>query len=232
MSGISHSDLISRLIGLTREGVYPEGVKIPEAESMQAKASDALPAIKLAGFGEKPSLTTTHRFIPWGQQIKQDFLASVLWIESTLGLNASYLIPCMKFESNLNPQARNHGSSATGLIQFMEATAKRLGTTTVALFGMTAVEQLNYVYKYFLDYQKRGYNLSAWTLEDTYMAILWPAGIGKELDYRVFVAHSEAYKVNSGLDLDHDGTVTKREATARVRKLFDDGMLPANRLVI
>ena len=38
---------------------------------------------------------------------------------------------------------------ATGLIQFLPSTARGLGTTTDALAGMSSVEQLNYVEKYF-----------------------------------------------------------------------------------
>ena len=39
---------------------------------------------------------------------------------------------------------------ATGLIQFMPKTAKNLGTSTQQLFKMSNVQQLDYVYKYFL----------------------------------------------------------------------------------
>ena len=68
----------------------------------------------------------------------------------------------------------NRISGATGLIQFMPSTAIGLGTTTAALAAMTAEDQLEYVERYFKPYRNR---LN--TLEDLYMAILWPIAVGK-----------------------------------------------------
>lgn len=132
---------------------------------------------------------------------------------------------CMAFESaySFDPAKRNPGSSATGLIQFMAATAKSLGTTTDALAAMTAVEQLDYVRTYFKPYAGRMRSLS-----DVYMAILWPAAIGKPNDWPLFTAPSSAYAANKGLDFDGDGRVTKAEAAAAVRAALDRGLQPGN----
>lgn len=46
-------------------------------------------------------------------------------------------------------------SGATGLIQFMPATAQGMGTTTAALAAMSAVQQLDYVQRYFKPYAAR-----------------------------------------------------------------------------
>ena len=54
------------------------------------------------------------------------------------------------------------------------------------------------------------------TLEDVYMAILWPAAIGKPDDHVLFAAPGRTYDQNRGLDRDRDGRVTKREAAAAV----------------
>lgn len=180
---------------------------------------------------EKPG-PAISRMIPWGATVPADFIEGVLWIEGQIGLDAGKLMNCMKFESNLNAQAKNPSSSATGLIQFMEATAKRLGTTTAKLAQMGMVTQLSYVYKYFKEYHDRGFDLSKWTLEDVYMSILWPSAIGKPLGYQVFVTGSSAYKVNAGLDINKDGYVTKEEACLRVNRLAVEGMKNGNVLVI
>ena len=175
-----------------------------------------------------PESIKGRRAIPWGQKVSAEFIDSALWIEDQLGLKTEYLMPCMMFESGLNPKAKNPQSTATGLIQFMEATAKRLGTTTAALAQMSGTRQLAYVYKYFREYADRGFDLRSWSLEDTYMAILWPAGIGKPMEFSVFAQATRAYEVNKGLDLDKDGFVTKREATEKIRKLAMQGLLDGN----
>lgn len=55
----------------------------------------------------------------------------------------------MSIESGFNPAATNPGSNATGLIQFMPSTAKQLGTSVDALRGMSAIQQLAYVEKFY-----------------------------------------------------------------------------------
>lgn len=164
--------------------------------------------------------------ICWGAKVSSDFRASVLWIEGQLGLKANFLMPCMAFETGLtfSPSKKNPASSATGLIQFMDATAAQLKTTTAALALMSPVQQLGYVYKYFKAF---GGDLSAWDLADTYMAILLPNMIGEPLDAEMKWS-SRAYAANKGLDLDKDGNITKREAVKRVFDLYKLGMQPEN----
>lgn len=179
----------------------------------------------------------TTRLLPWGLQARRDhgpeFIEGVLWIESQIGLKAEFLMPCMKFESNINPKARNPKSTASGLIQFMEFTAKKLGTTIENIRGLDALSQLSWVYRYFKQF---GDDLSKWSLADVYMAILWPAAIGKPLNHRLFVddpkKFNDSYDVNKGLDKDKDGVVTKAEAAQKVIELYDLGLKPGNYLAI
>ena len=131
----------------------------------------------------------------------------------------------MHFETGgtFSPSIRNAaGSGATGLIQFMPSTAKGLGTTTDKLALMTAVEQLDYVARYFRPYAKR-----VKTLSDMYMAILLPSAIGKPENHPLF-SGGVAYRQNSGLDTDKDGKVTKAEASAKVMKRLVDGVKTIN----
>jgi hypothetical protein len=119
---------------------------------------------------------------------------------------------------------RNPNSTATGLIQFMRATARQLGTSTTALAGMSAVQQLAYVEAYLRPYARR-----IRSLEDLYLAILWPRGIGQALNWVLWASGTQAYAVNRGLDLNRDGRVTKHEATAKVRALLEKGRRPGVR---
>src|SRR5262249_26916216 len=140
-------------------------------------------------------------------------------------VSPSELMACMAFESaqTFKPDIVNKSSGATGLIQFMPFTAKNLGTTTDALKKMTAVEQLDYVANYFKPSKGKLKNL-----DDLYMAILWPAGVGKPSDYVLWVKDDaktgKAYKLNSGLDANKDGKVTKAEAAGAVRAMLTKGL--------
>lgn len=137
---------------------------------------------------------------------------------------------CMAFETgrSFSPAVQNPRSSATGLIQFMESTARGLGTTTAKLAKMTAEDQLTYVERYFAPYSQR-----IQSLEDMYMAILWPKAIGKKLDYVLWSKANpdwlaKTYAANKGLDLNRDGQITKYEATTPVRLLLAEGLKHGN----
>lgn len=91
-----------------------------------------------------------------------------------IGIDPSWLANVINFESGGNPQARNPISGATGIIQFMPSTARTLGTTTDALFGMTGAQQMGWVERYFRPYVGR-----LRSQEDVYMAVFYPAYIGK-----------------------------------------------------
>ena len=151
--------------------------------------------------------------VPGIERTSQTFRDKVVRIAQDFGTDPNFLLAIMSFESSLNPQAVNQYTNATGLIQFMPKTAQNLGTSTDALYRMSAEQQLDYVWKYFAPYQGR-----LRTLEDAYMAVLYPAAIGKGSAHVLFSTPSDAYKYNSVLDLDHDGRVTVAEATSMVRK--------------
>ena len=84
---------------------------------------------------------------------------------------------------------------------------------------MSAVQQLEYVRIYFTP--RRGKLLS---LEDVYMAILYPAAIGWAPTAALFAAGSVAYKQNQGLDANRDGQITVQEAASKVRAKFQKGV--------
>lgn len=159
----------------------------------------------------------------WGQKVSQTFRDRIVWAADALGCDVNHLMCVIAFESGrtFRPDVRNAaGSGATGLIQFMPSTAKGLGTSTDELAAMTAEDQIRYVYKYLLPYKGR-----MQTLADVYMAVLWPAAIGKPESAALWsaVSHPTTYRQNAGLDIDGDGIITKAEAAAKVRAMESEG---------
>lgn len=163
--------------------------------------------------------------IAWGSKVSPQFKQKVLVDSESLGIDPNWLMACMAFETGctFSPSIRNKWTGATGLIQFMPSTARVMKTSVEALSRMTAEDQLEYVWRYFGLIDK-----SLNSLEDVYMAILWPSAIGKPNDYPIFSINHTAYKPNKGLDHDHDGSVTKAEACARVRELLKEGLKEGN----
>lgn len=163
--------------------------------------------------------------LAWGNhpRVTPRFRSIALTIASAIRIDASHLMACIKFESDFDPAARNPGSTGTGLIQFMAATAIDLNTTVEALAAMSSEDQLLFVYKYFLPYVGK-----LQTLSDTYMAILLPTEIGLPEDAVIFPAGSKAMLANRGLDIDHDGEVTKAEAASFVAAALAQGMQTGN----
>ncbi len=167
----------------------------------------------------------TEVSIAWGKKVSPEFKTKVMKIAKRLQIDVNYLMASIAFETGetFDPAIKNPKSSATGLIQFLSSTAIGLGTTTDALSKMSAVEQLDYVEKYFEPYKGK-----LITLEDVYMAILWPQAVGKEIDYVLFSAPSPPYNRNTGLDLNKDGSITKLEASTWVRKYLNKGLEAEN----
>jgi peptidoglycan hydrolase-like protein with peptidoglycan-binding domain len=167
--------------------------------------------------------------LAWGKKVTPAFRARVFDICEELAIVPDHLMACMAFESgeSFSPSKENAaGSHAIGLIQFMPTTAAALGTTTEKLAAMSAEDQLLFVRKYFLPQKGRLHNLG-----DVYMAILWPAAVGKPDAHPLFVQGQtpvKRYLQNRGLDINKDGVVTRAEAGAKVAKALDRGLAPEN----
>lgn len=170
------------------------------------------------------------------------FLAEVEAMATRLGTEPDYLLAVMSFETggSFSPAQPNlAGSGATGLIQFMPATARGLGTSTAALAQMSAVEQLTYVERYFAQYPG-----SLGTLEGVYTSVLSgratpdPGATLRTPSGRDFAVGNVEYTQNAGLDFDRDGRITAGEATQAVaarlyggvsdvqQRLVDAGAVP------
>lgn len=166
--------------------------------------------------------------LAWGAKVSAEFRDKVRSIALRLGSDPSDLMACMAWESgrSFSPSKKNMaGSGATGLIQFMPATAKGLGTTTDALAALTAEQQLDFVERYFQPFKgKLG------TLADLYMAILWPLAVGKPLEYVLWDQRSKptTYRQNAGLDANQDGMITKAECSAKLYAMKAEGLKQGN----
>tara|TARA_R110002073_G_scaffold159051_1_gene314310 strand:+ start:5329 stop:7686 length:2358 start_codon:yes stop_codon:yes gene_type:complete len=151
--------------------------------------------------------------VPEEVRIDAPFLNEVNRVaEGIPGIDSTDLLRIIGFETigSFSPSEKSRTSSATGLIQFLEKTAKGLGTTTSELAAMSREEQMKFVEAYLKPYKNRIKNFG-----DLYMAIHYPRGIGKDDDYVLYRRGSDAYDANKSLDVSKDGTVTRREAIAR-----------------
>lgn len=146
------------------------------------------------------AVTVAPALVELGRQIDAD----PAWLANTI-----------QWESRWNPAAYNRGSGASGLLQFMPATAKRLGTTAAEIRAMTAAEQMRFIAAYFRPFSGR-----LRSQLDAYMAVFYPAAVGKGPDYR-FPARVE--KQNPGIRSAAD-YARKADAVAR---LAGDGGPPS-----
>jgi len=147
-----------------------------------------------------------------------DFKKKLEKVAAALGTTPNAMLAVMKQESGVNPAAQNKSGGATGLIQFMPDTARRLGTTTDDLRKMDGVQQLDYVYKY---YKMTG--VGDGSAGDLYMATFMPKYIGYP-DNHVLGADGDhgfsgaVYRQNKGLDRNHDGKITVGDVKSSVQR--------------
>jgi hypothetical protein len=154
------------------------------------------------------------------------FRHKLLRIAENLDLRADAMAAVMSFETAgtfdptirpLDPKTGKPLSSAIGLLQWLDITAKELGTTTEELSRMTAEEQLDVAARHFGRYPLR-------SIDDYYMVVFCPAAVGKP---PTAITYSEkttpaAYRANKALDKDKDGKITVAEASSSIHWLIQD----------
>ena len=140
------------------------------------------------------------------------FLFDLYELAARNGWDADALASVMSTESGFQPGAKNPKATASGLIQFTEATAKGLGTTTAAIRSMSAVDQLPLVERYF----KRAFAGRPMLRPVDYYLALWGSGIGqspnfvlaRKSDPKTFNGGTEnLYTLNAGLDRNNDDEI-------------------------
>jgi hypothetical protein len=164
----------------------------------------------------------------WGAKVSPTFKARILWTARELGCDVNDLMACIAWESGETFRAdikNAAGSGAVGLIQFMPSTAKKLGTTTAALAKCDPADQIRFVYEYFKPFKGRLHNLG-----DVYMAILWPKAVGKPDSFVLFDRRKTpvTFRQNAGLDISHDGSVTREECLVKIKQKLTKGLKKGN----
>lgn len=117
--------------------------------------------------------------------------AAILGALSDLSWPRAELDAAIRIESGWNPAAVNPTSHAVGLIQFMPRTLQRLGYggTWQEFARLGALQQLPWIRKY----------LSRWSWRvpgDTYLALAYPAALGKPDDELVAMEGSPIWNQN------------------------------------
>jgi hypothetical protein len=159
---------------------------------------------------------------------KAQFLAKVNDVSNRLNINPDWLMLVMKHESGLNSKAYNQAGGATGLIQFMPATARSLGTTTADLYNMSNVDQLEYVYKYFAPYKR--YLTS---FEQMFLVTFFPAALGRPDNWVFHTSQLTAETIvryNPIFDLNKDGVLTVGEWKTYLRNFVSKNGINLNDL--
>lgn len=130
---------------------------------------------------------------------------AVKWGAEQLGIDPNHLASVISFETGgtFSPNARNPGSSGTGLIQFMDAADGKKdkmywGMSRDKFGSLTVAQQMEYVVRYF---KERKLKAGA-TLGQVYDAV---TGTG----YR---AGSESYRLNKVWDANKDGYIAPGES--------------------
>lgn len=150
--------------------------------------------------------------------VTPEFLREMEGVAQRVGARPEDLMAVMALESDRTfaPDVRNGSTGATGLIQFMPATAEGLDTSTDALAGMTAREQLPYVEAYLAP--RRGH---LGDLESLYTSILYGSP-QSDPDTTLWSSGQAAYGANHGLDRNGDGQITAGEAADSVRSFISN----------
>ena len=141
------------------------------------------------------------------------FWQELLAVAERLQTEPAWLLNVIAVESLFDPGARNSlpGQSASGLMQWIESTARSLGTTTRAIRRMSPVEQLPLIEKYFAPFRGRLNSMA-----DVYLAVF--RGFILEGKDETVVAplndsrkEQRIYRLNQWLDLDNDRKITRGE---------------------
>jgi hypothetical protein len=151
--------------------------------------------------------------------LSDTFIAVVKAVAAAVNCNTQDLLGVMMSESGVDPSAQNPNGKATGLIQFMPSILTGLGWTDGpdTFSRLSAEDQLPYVQKYFAPHAAKGLNSAGRLYQVTFLPATLKPGQGPDF---VIAAQNgpfaAEYAANSGLDVDHDGSITVRDLDARI----------------
>ncbi|AEI67511.1 hypothetical protein [Corallococcus macrosporus] len=195
-------------------------------ERANANHSSVLPVVHLDLKGTPRRIEGT---VIYGSHpnVTEAFRRKVLLIAEQLEMNADDLMACMAFETGNAFRAdtpNRAGHPAFGLIQFTAINEGKdaLDIKLSALVRMSAVEQLDYVAKYFRMWKARS-KLPLDNLGDVYACILCPAALGKDASFVCYAKGARGYEPNKGLDRGDKGFITKADILVPVERHLHEG---------
>lgn len=136
------------------------------------------------------------------------FIAKVIQVAKNLNVNPNWLMIIMYFESahTFSPSKWSANRGYVGLIQFGYYAALDLKTTRTALSRMTAVQQLDYVEKYYKMWFRYLKISNVAQFVDFYLITLFPSKVNKGLHAEIesksisgvaFAKANKAFKPNA-----------------------------------
>jgi len=137
-------------------------------------------------------------FIPENQQT--EFIKRVKEVGKELDVEPDWLMMIMKAESGFNPSVKSDYGTASGLIQFTEAAAGGLGTSTAAIRQMPATKQLDYILKYYQYWLKTLKLNSFEEFTDLYLVTFYPASVKRP----------DSFIIGSEVSMDNAKDITSR----------------------
>lgn len=149
------------------------------------------------------------------RQNRDEFIAETKNLGYDLDINPNVLMFFEDYEGagTFSPSTQN-SIGATGFIQILPSTAISLGTTTNYLKSISNIEyQKVWVRKYFEQVIKSRGKLNEWI--DVYLAIFYPAAIGKGDSYSL---PSFVTAQNAQFDIDKNSVITVSE----IKKYFQN----------
>lgn len=219
-SSISSSDyekiksgLESTQKNITTEKNITEEKTIKETPVMAAASVDNTQVVRSTGTSTIPSDLANSLDAKLGS----GFSAKVEKIAKNLNCSPTDLLGVMYSESGLNPQAGN-SLGYVGLIQFSP-----YYYNTSSIKNMSAIQQLDLVEKAIMDTKSWALNdknakLDAGTL---YSLIFLPAYAKNDVLVSAGDSHGY-YNSNKGLDLDHNGNISKADLNRRVAGKYNE----------
>lgn len=141
------------------------------------------------------------------------------------GWDVDAIAAVISIESGFSPSAKSPVATASGLIQFIDSTAKALGIPggAAAVRSMSAVDQLPWIEKYY-----RGRFGSRRPRPVDFYLAGWGTGIGQPDSYVLAREDAELtfaggtqnlYTLNAGLDTNGDGVITVGDLRALIERV-------------
>lgn len=160
---------------------------------------------------------------------KDLFLKKIVYISEKLDIHPNWLMDIINHETagSFSSKIKNKSSSATGLIQFMDSTARgTFGLDNSGEISEDPIRQLDYVYAYFKRFKG---DKKINSVSDLYMLVFTPGYFGKPDSFKVKDALVKSNPKNFGYyDKNSEKYGTIKDFKDSTRVLFKDSFSDRN----